>query len=160
VTSFCLFCIVEHHVLKSKMTFHHNVKKNLFHISTNIPAFSSLLAGQRAQRPISFPSAIASAISSIVFSMIHLDILLLLHHWLSWIYFHRYVDLRLSQHVLRFSVLLQVLQKCLHWSSLPLWNSHLNVSWLLATTFSCLIFASFAILHLWEPLGWALDLLR
>jgi len=22
------------------MTFHHNVKKNLFHISTNIPAFS------------------------------------------------------------------------------------------------------------------------
>jgi len=22
-----------------KMTFHHNVKKNLFHISTNIPAF-------------------------------------------------------------------------------------------------------------------------
>jgi len=28
---------VEHHV--SKMTFHHNVKKNLFHISTNILAF-------------------------------------------------------------------------------------------------------------------------
>ena len=36
-TSFCLFCFVEHHVLK--VTFHHNVKKNLFHISTNIPAF-------------------------------------------------------------------------------------------------------------------------
>jgi len=28
---------VEHHV--SKMTFHHNPKKNLFHISTNIPVF-------------------------------------------------------------------------------------------------------------------------
>jgi len=29
---------VEHHVLK--MTFHHNVKNNLFHALTNIPAFS------------------------------------------------------------------------------------------------------------------------
>jgi len=37
VTSFCNFCIVEHRV--SKMTFHHNVKKNLFYISINIPAF-------------------------------------------------------------------------------------------------------------------------
>jgi len=36
-TNFCLFCVVGHHVLK--MTFHHNVKKNLFHISTNISAF-------------------------------------------------------------------------------------------------------------------------
>jgi len=47
VTSFCLFCVVEHHV--SKMTFHHNVKKNLFHISTNIPAFFPVycLAGDR-----------------------------------------------------------------------------------------------------------------
>jgi len=47
VTSFCLFCVVGHHV--SKMTFHHNIKKNLFHISTNILAFfSGVLAGQRA----------------------------------------------------------------------------------------------------------------
>ena len=65
VTSFCLFCIAEHHFLK--MTFHQNVKKNLFHILTNIPAFSGLLAGQRAQRRISLPPGIASAISSIVF---------------------------------------------------------------------------------------------
>jgi len=36
VTSFYLFYVVEHHVLK--MTFNHNVKKNV-HISTNIPAF-------------------------------------------------------------------------------------------------------------------------
>jgi len=28
VTSFCLFCVVEHRVLK--MTFHYNVKKNYF----------------------------------------------------------------------------------------------------------------------------------
>jgi len=35
--SFCLFCAVEHHGLK--ITFHHNGKENLFHFSTNIPAF-------------------------------------------------------------------------------------------------------------------------
>jgi len=34
---FLSFCVVEHHVLK--MTFHHNVRKNLFDISTNISAF-------------------------------------------------------------------------------------------------------------------------
>ena len=34
---FCLFCVVEHHV--PQISFHHIVKKNLFHISTNIPAF-------------------------------------------------------------------------------------------------------------------------
>ena len=33
-----VFRVVEHHVLK--MTFHHNFKKNLFYISTNITAFS------------------------------------------------------------------------------------------------------------------------
>ena len=49
VTSFCLFGFVEHHV--SKMNFHHNVKKNLFHMPINIPAFSGTLAGQRVQRP-------------------------------------------------------------------------------------------------------------
>jgi len=37
--------------------------------------------------------------------MILLDVLLLLHRWLNWMYFHGYVDLSLSQHVLRFSVL-------------------------------------------------------
>jgi len=37
--------------------------------------------------------------------MIHLDVLLLLHSWLNDVYFHRYVDLSLSEHVLRFSVL-------------------------------------------------------
>jgi len=36
--------------------------------------------------------------------MIHLDVLLLLHCWHE-VYSHRYVDLSLSQHVLRFSVL-------------------------------------------------------
>jgi len=51
--------------------------------------------------------------------MILLDVLLL-HLWLNQVYFHRYVDLSLSQHVLRFPVLLQVTQKCLSWTSLPL----------------------------------------
>ena len=37
------------------------------HISINVPAFSGILAGQRAQRPISLPHVIASTISSIVF---------------------------------------------------------------------------------------------
>ena len=45
--------------------------------------FSGILAGQRAQKPISLPPVIASAISSIVFSMIHLDVLLLLPYWLN-----------------------------------------------------------------------------
>ena len=54
------------------------------------------------------------------FSMIHLDVLLLLHCWLNLVYFHRYVDLSLSQHVLRFSVLLQIPLKSLCWTSLPL----------------------------------------
>jgi len=49
-----------------------------------------------------------------------LDILLLLHRWLNQVYSHRYVDLTLSQHVPRFSVLLQVPQKCLRWTSLTL----------------------------------------
>jgi len=37
--------------------------------------------------------------------MIHLEVLLLLHSWLNWVYFHRYVDLSLSEYFLRFSVL-------------------------------------------------------
>jgi len=37
VTRFCLSCVVERHVLK--MTFHHNVKKDLFHIPTNTRIF-------------------------------------------------------------------------------------------------------------------------
>jgi len=37
VTSSCLFYVVERHVFK--MTFHHDVKKKLFHISTNISVF-------------------------------------------------------------------------------------------------------------------------
>ena len=36
------------------------------------------------------------------------------------VYFHGYVDLSLSQHVLRFSVLLQGPQKYLRWTPLPL----------------------------------------
>jgi len=56
VTGFCSFRVVEHHVLK--MTFHHNVQKNLFHISTNVPAFcSGILVGQRAQNRYCCPSA-------------------------------------------------------------------------------------------------------
>jgi len=39
---------VEHHVLK--MTFHHNVKKNLFHILTNIPAFYTVYWLARGSR--------------------------------------------------------------------------------------------------------------
>ena len=63
-----LCCEVEHHVLK--MTFHHNVKKNLFHISTNILAFFRYIGwpeGPEVLRPISLPPVIASAISTIVF---------------------------------------------------------------------------------------------
>ena len=45
--------------------------------------FFGIFAGQRAQRPISLPPVIASDISSIVFSMTHLDVLLLLHCWLN-----------------------------------------------------------------------------
>jgi len=37
VTSFCLFCVVEHH--GSKITFHHYAKEILFYFSTNISAF-------------------------------------------------------------------------------------------------------------------------
>jgi len=40
-----VFSVVEHHVLK--MTFHHNFKKNLFHISTNITAFSRYIGWPR-----------------------------------------------------------------------------------------------------------------
>jgi len=40
--------------------------------------------------------------------MIHPGVLLLLHRWLNWVYFHRYGDLSLSQHVVRFSGLIQV----------------------------------------------------
>jgi len=65
VTGFCFLCVIEHHVLK--LTFHRNVKKNLFHISTNNSRiFSGILASQRVQRPISLPPVIVSAISSIV----------------------------------------------------------------------------------------------
>jgi len=48
--NFCLFCVVEHHV--SKMTFHHNVKKNLFHISTNNPAFFPVYSLARPPRAV------------------------------------------------------------------------------------------------------------
>jgi len=61
----CLFCVMERNVLK--MTFHHYVKKNLFHISTNTPHFCGILVGQRAQRSISLSQVIASAISAIIF---------------------------------------------------------------------------------------------
>jgi len=37
LTSFFLFCVEKHHGLK--VTFHHNVKENLFHFLTNISAF-------------------------------------------------------------------------------------------------------------------------
>jgi len=50
--------------------------------------------------------------------MILLDVHLLLHRWLNYVYSDRYVDLSLSQHVIRFSVLLQVTKKCLCWTSL------------------------------------------
>ena len=49
------------------MTFHHNVIKNLFHISTNIPAFFPVCWLARGPRAISLPPVIASAISSNVF---------------------------------------------------------------------------------------------
>jgi len=38
--------------------------------------------------------------------MIHLDVLILLQCWLNLVYSHTYVDLSMSQHILRFSVIL------------------------------------------------------
>jgi len=66
--------------------------------------FPGILTGRRAQRPISLPPVIASAISSIVFfddtswRSCATALLVKLGH------FQRYVDLSLSQHVLCFSV--------------------------------------------------------
>ena len=89
-------------------------KKLVSHFNQYSRIYAGILAGQRAQRPISLPPVKTSAISSMLyFSIIHLDLLLRLHCWLNEVYIHRYVDLSLSQHVLRFSVLLQVPQKCL-----------------------------------------------
>jgi len=36
--------------------------------------------------------------------MMHLDVRLLLHFWLKQVFVQRYIDLSLSQHVLRFSL--------------------------------------------------------
>jgi len=111
VRTFCLFCVVDHHV--SNLTSHHNVKKNLFHISSNIPTFfpwigwpegSSQSRGLADQRSISLPPVIASAFSSSLF----FDDTSWCSSLTAFVYFHGYVYLSLSQHVRRFSVLLQV----------------------------------------------------
>ena len=65
VKRFCLLCVGERHLLK--MTFHHNVKKNLFHISTNIPAFFRYIGWPVDPETNTLPPVMASAISSIVF---------------------------------------------------------------------------------------------
>jgi len=49
-----------------KNDFHHNVKRTCFIFQPIFPHFSGILAGQSAQRPISLPPVIASAISSIL----------------------------------------------------------------------------------------------
>jgi len=79
-----VFSVVEHHVLET--TFHHLVKKNPFHISTNIPALF---------RYISWPEGIETDIIATsdngshqpadlsCFSILHCGVLLLLHCWLN-----------------------------------------------------------------------------
>ena len=62
-------------------TFHHNVKEPVFYLNQYFHVFSSMFAGQRAQKPITLPPVIASAISC--FAMMHLDVLPLLHCWLN-----------------------------------------------------------------------------
>jgi len=48
-----VFSVVEHHVLT--MTFHHNVNKNPFHISTNVAAFVSVYWLARGSRDCCSP---------------------------------------------------------------------------------------------------------
>ena len=62
---FLSFWVVEHHVLK--MTFHNSVKKNLFHIWTNLPTSIPVYWLARGNRDRSLSPVIMSAISSIAF---------------------------------------------------------------------------------------------
>ena len=57
--------------------FHHNVKKNLFHVSTNILAFVPVYWLARGPRDR------YCCLQWSRFSMLHLDVLLLLHCWLN-----------------------------------------------------------------------------
>jgi len=78
---FLLFCVVEHHVLKTFVAFHHNVKNNLFHFSTNIPAMFPvywLVRGTGDRYCCLQWQCEPSHLSC--FSMIHLDVLLLLNN--------------------------------------------------------------------------------
>jgi len=109
-------------IMFSKGLFITMSKRTCFKFQPIFPHFvSSILADRRTQRPISLPPVIASAISFIVF----VDYMYILS-------FFCYCtvgqtgsisslrNLHLSKYVLRFSVLLQVRQKCLCWISLPL----------------------------------------
>jgi len=62
---FFSFWVVKHHALK--MTFYHSVKKNLFHIWTNLPTFIPVYWQARGHRDRSLSPVIASAISSTAF---------------------------------------------------------------------------------------------
>jgi len=114
------------------MTFHHDAKKNLLHFSISIPAFFPVYWLVRGPRDRNRCLQWWCQPSPIVFfdytcwrsSAIALLVKLGLQ------YFHCWVDLSLPQHVLRFSVLLQVPQIWIRWTSMPLWNSDFNVSWL------------------------------
>ena len=114
------------------------LKEPVSHFNPYCRIFSSILAGQRAQRLTSLPPVKASAISSIAF----FDYT----SWRSSATALLVEDLSLSQHVLRFSVRLQVPKKCLLWTSLPLFLD-------LAAASSPLIFSSFPFSRFLEPLG-------
>ena len=89
-----------------KMTFHHNVKKNLFHNSTNIPAFFRCIGWPEG--PEIDIVASNDSISHLIyegFSMIHPWRACATALLVELVYFHRYVDLSLSQNILQFSVL-------------------------------------------------------
>ena len=136
------------------------LKKPVSYCNQHSSIFSGLLAGQRAERPTSFPPVIASAISPVVF-----------FDDTSW----RSPATALLVKLGLFSSLLRS-KSVTTCSSIfcPLYRFRRNVSaaihchckivtWMfldLAATSSSLIFASFAFLRLLEPLGKSLHLLR
>ena len=99
--SFCLFCVVEQHVLK--ITFHHNVKETLCRFSTNIPAFFRYICWLETDIVAS-----SGSVSHLIYRAFRWYFLTF-YCYCTPGYSHRYIDLSLSQHVLRYSVLLQVL---------------------------------------------------
>jgi len=126
-------------------------KRTCFIFQPIFPHFSGILAGHRAQRPISLPAVTASAISSIVFfnnTTWHFSATTPL---VKLSQFYRYEDLSLSQHVFDFPSPYRFRRNV----SAGLHCQCKIVTWIfldLVATSSSLVFASFAFLRLSEPL--------